>query len=76
MTLCHVQDVIAARKIHLGEFTPTYTGCQQRGRHINTPTHGFSLMTHLTAEVRRSSTEDEILLQHDAFNCITLPSQV
>ena len=36
-------------------------------------------MTGLTAAVSRCSTEDEILLQlafHDAFNRITLPSQV
>ena len=44
-----------------------------------THAHGFSLMTCLTAAVSRGSTEDEILLQlafHDAFNRITLPSQV
>lgn len=47
--------------------------------HTHSHTHGFSLMTCLTAAVSRSSTEDEILLQlafHDAFNRITLPSQV
>lgn len=55
---------------------PTYS---IRGRHTHTHTHGLSLMICLTAAVSWSSTEDEILLQlafHDAFNRITLPSQV